>query len=68
MKYGIASDLGGAAYVDHRSKVPHLVCSWTLDPASHRLSCAWAAPSEGWDITFARIKAMSLSPRLARVK
>jgi hypothetical protein len=62
MKYRVASDRG--PYTDRRPKVPHLVCSWSLDPTSHRLSCAWAAPVEGWDTTFARIKVLSLSPRL----
>jgi hypothetical protein len=53
MNYRTACDLG--AYTDRRRpKVPHLVGRWTLDPASHRPSCAWAAPVEGPDITFAR--------------
>jgi hypothetical protein len=52
MNYRTASDLGADS--DRRPKVPHLVCRWTLDPASHRPSCAWAAPVEGSDITFVR--------------
>jgi hypothetical protein len=54
MTYRVASDLEGSIFTGNRPKafLPHLVCSWTLDPASHRLSCAWAAPIERWDITF----------------
>jgi hypothetical protein len=67
MTYRVASDLPRTAFADRRAKefLPHLVCSWTLDPASHRLSCAWAAPTDGWDITFSRINARSLPAGIA---
>ncbi|HEY6256916.1 MAG TPA: hypothetical protein VIY51_14100 [Xanthobacteraceae bacterium] len=70
MMYRAAADLAGTAYADNRPKVflPHLVCSWTLDPASQRLSCAWAAPVQGWDVTFSRIASTRLSPRTAFAK
>jgi hypothetical protein len=49
---------------------PHLTCSWTLDPASHRLSCAWAEPAaepNAWPsalITTAMSRAeLALQPR-----
>jgi hypothetical protein len=48
MNYRVVPNREGAAFTRHRQKkfLPHLVCSWTLDPVSHRLSCAWAAPAE----------------------
>ena len=54
MTYRVAADLEGNVFAGNRPKtfLPHLVCSWTLDPASHRLSCTWAAPIERWDVTF----------------
>jgi hypothetical protein len=55
MTYRVASDPAGTA-LGRTELHPHLVCSWTLDPASYRLSCAWAPPVAGWDVTF-------LSPR-----
>jgi hypothetical protein len=55
MTHRVASDLAGTV-LDRREFHPHLVCSWTLDPDSHRLSCAWAPPATGWNVAF-------LSPR-----
>jgi hypothetical protein len=59
MSFRVASDLQGTAFTRRRPKpsLPHLVCSWTLDPASQRLSCAWAPPIERSDI--------AVSPRIA---
>jgi hypothetical protein len=37
------------AGIGKREFLPHLVCSWTLDPASRRLSCGWAPPADRWD-------------------
>ncbi len=70
MSYRTPADRTGSAYAELRRTGlrPHLVCSWTLDPVSQRLSCAWAAPSEAWDITFARVMATSRGPRLAVAK
>jgi hypothetical protein len=52
MTFRVASDIKGTALAGMGRRVfrPHLVCSWTLDPASHRLSCAWAAPVERLDV------------------
>jgi hypothetical protein len=60
MTYRVASDIKGTAFAGFGRRVfrPHLVCSWTLDPASRRLSCAWAAPVEELDVA-------SLSSRIA---
>jgi hypothetical protein len=33
------------AGIGKKEFLPHLVCSWTLDPASRRLSCGWAPPA-----------------------
>jgi hypothetical protein len=48
----VASEIEGTVFANVGRKVfhPHLVCSWTLDPASHRLSCVWAPPAAGSDI------------------
>jgi hypothetical protein len=69
MIYRVASDPAGTA-LGHTELHPHLVCSWTLDPASHRLSCAWAPPAAGWDVTFLspRTAAAGSSARLAWAK
>lgn len=69
MTYRVASDPAGTA-LGRTELHPHLVCSWTLDPASHRLSCAWAPPAAGWDVTFLspRTAAAGLSARLAQAK
>jgi hypothetical protein len=60
MSYRVVSNRAGTVLAGTRAKefLPHLVCSWTIDPASRRLSCAWAAPTERWDIPL-------LSTRLA---
>jgi hypothetical protein len=49
MSFRIASEIEGTVLAGMGRKAfrPHLLCSWTLDPASHRLSCAWAEPREG---------------------
>jgi hypothetical protein len=59
MTYLVAGEIEGRvlASVGERHFLPHLVCSWTLDPASRRLSCAWAPPTGRWDVP-------SLSPRI----
>jgi hypothetical protein len=69
MTYQVASDLAGTV-LGRREFHPHLVCSWTLDPASHRLSCAWAPPAAGWDVAFLspRTAAAASSARLAWAK
>jgi hypothetical protein len=68
MTYRVASDLAGTALARTRAKefLPHLVCRWTLDPASHRLSCAWGAPTDRADIALlsARRAASRFSPGL----
>jgi hypothetical protein len=60
MTYRVASDITGTVLAGMGRRVfrPHLICSWTLDPASQRLSCAWAAPVEELDVA-------SLSSRIA---
>jgi hypothetical protein len=54
MTYRVASEIAGTVFANVGRKVfhPHLVCSWTLDPASHRLSCVWAPPAAGSDVAF----------------
>jgi hypothetical protein len=42
----------GAGFAGRKEFHPHLVCSWTLDSASHRLSCAWAPPTDRSHIAF----------------
>jgi hypothetical protein len=61
MTYQVLSNLAGTA-LGPKEFLPHLVCSWTLDPASRRLSCTWAAPAERR--AFSRIKARNLRPGL----
>jgi hypothetical protein len=56
MAIRVIADCAGVA--DRQEFHPHLVCSWTLDPASDRLSCAWAPPAADWEMPF-------LSPRIA---
>jgi hypothetical protein len=72
MTYRVISDLEGTALADARATqfLPHLVCSWTLDPASRRLSCAWAAPADGWNIALpcAGIATGNLSPGITLAK
>jgi hypothetical protein len=62
-------DLQGTTLAHAQAKefLPHLVCSWTLDPASRRLSCAWAAPADGWnvDLPSARTATRNLRPGIA---
>jgi hypothetical protein len=69
MNYRAASTLAGTALADTQAKdvLPHLVCRWSIDPASRRLSCAWATPTEHWDLALssARIATSHLSPGLA---
>jgi hypothetical protein len=68
MAYRVASDLKGIIFAGKRPKafLPHLVCSWKLDPASHRLSCAWSAPTDRRDIAFlpSRISTSGLRPAI----
>jgi hypothetical protein len=66
MTYRVVWDRAGAA-LGQKEFLPHLVCSWTLDPASHRLSCAWAPPAERRDIAFlsARITTSNRRPGFA---
>jgi len=58
MNYRFAREIEGRilAGLGKKQFLPHLVCSWALDPASHRLSCACAPPAAGHDVPF-------LSPR-----
>jgi hypothetical protein len=69
MTYRVASDPAGTA-LGRTELHPHLVRSWSLDPASHRLSCAWAPPAVGWEVTFLspRLAAIGASARSARAK
>jgi len=30
---------------ERHPRSPHLVCTWKVDPASKRLCCVWAAPT-----------------------
>jgi hypothetical protein len=48
MRYRIAADRGAQA--DRKEVYPHLLCRWSLDPASHRLLCAWAPPANRLDL------------------
>jgi hypothetical protein len=57
-----ASDITDDVRAQAGSLQPHLVCHWTVDPASDRLSCAWAAPTVGRDAALARAR---LRPALA---
>ena len=78
MTYRIASEIEGDVYAGMRADLsrdlsrkvfhPHLVCSWTLDPASHRLSCAWAPPAVGSNVAFLspRTIATALIARIAK--
>jgi hypothetical protein len=56
MNYRVAGEIEGtvSAGVGKKRFLPHLVCSWTLDPASRRLSCAWAPPTERWYVRSGR--------------
>jgi hypothetical protein len=71
MTYRVAADVEGTALAMGRKAFhPHLTCSWTLDPASQRLSCAWAeaaADLDAWPssaITAAILSAgFALQPR-----
>jgi hypothetical protein len=64
MTYRVGSEIEGTVFANVGRKVfhPHLVCSWTLDPASHRLSCVWAPSADGSDVALfsSRITAMTL--------
>jgi hypothetical protein len=66
----VAHDRAGSGFAGGKEFHPHLVCSWTLDPASHRLSCAWAPPAAGWEVAFLspRNGAPGLNARWARTK
>jgi hypothetical protein len=69
MTYRVASDLAGTVLAGTPTKefTPHLVCSWTLDPASHRLSCVWATPVVRWEVASpARVATRHLSPGMAQ--
>jgi hypothetical protein len=72
MTYRVASKIEGTVHANVGGKVlhPHLVCSWTLDPASHRLSCAWAPPAAGSDVAFfsSRLAETTSITGFARVK
>ena len=59
MTYRVAGEIEGRilAKVGEKHSLPHLVCGWTLDPASRHLSCAWAPPIGRWN-------GPSLSPRI----
>lgn len=48
-----------AALAGRTQAYPHLLCSWSFDPASHRLSCVWAPPARGSDLP-----TLAWSPRL----
>jgi hypothetical protein len=68
MTYRVAAEIEGTALaaIGRKAFHPHLTCSWTLDPASHRLSCAWAAPAAelgAWPSS--AITAATLSPGFA---
>jgi hypothetical protein len=72
MTYRVASEIEETVFANVGRKVfhPHLVCSWTLDPASHRLSCVWAPPAAGSDVAFlsSRIAAPTSISGFARAK
>jgi len=79
MTYRVASEIKGDVCAGTRADLnrdssrkvfhPHLVCSWTLDPASHRLSCAWAPPAAGSNVAFLspRTTTTTLIARFAKV-
>ena len=48
MSYRLAAERGALAA--RKEVYPHLLCRWSLDPASHRLLCAWAPPASGSDL------------------
>jgi hypothetical protein len=66
MNYRFASNFAGTALASPpaRDVLPHLVCSWTIDPASRRLSCVWATPTDHWNMAAmsAQLVATHLSP------
>jgi hypothetical protein len=72
MAYRVASEIEGTIFanVGRKSFYPHLVCSWTLDPTSHRLSCVWAPPADRFDVASlsSRIPPMTSVARFARPK
>ena len=49
----------GAPFTDRKNAYPHLTCSWSLDPASCRLSCTWAPPESS-----RALAQLAWSPRL----
>jgi hypothetical protein len=51
MTYRPSFEIAAIAFagVGKKEFLPHLVCSWTLDPASRRLSCGWAPPADRGD-------------------
>jgi len=57
----------GTGFAGRKEFHPHLVCSWTLDPACHRLSCAWAPPIDRSHVAFlsAAIATSGLRPAFA---
>jgi hypothetical protein len=71
MNYRFASNLAGTALAGTpaRDVLPHLVCSWTIDPTSRRLSCVWSVPTVHWDMAAmsAQLVASHLSPGIAPV-
>jgi hypothetical protein len=70
MTYRLASNLTGVVAQDRKEFLPHLVCSWRLDPASRRLWCAWAPPAASSGIAFLspRVTATALRAGLAQAK
>jgi len=66
MNYRVASNLAATFLADPQAKpvLPHLICTWTIDPASRRLSCAWGTPTDQWEIAAmsARLAPSHLSP------
>jgi hypothetical protein len=63
----VAHDRAGTGFAGRKQFLPHLVCRWTLDSASHRLSCAWAPPTDRSHVTFssAGIATSGLRPGFA---
>ena len=63
MNHRFASNRGaavaGAPMMGREGDYPHLICSWSLDPTSRRLSCAWAPPASG-----RALAELAWSPRL----
>jgi hypothetical protein len=59
MTYRVASDIDGTPFMgmDRKALLPHLVCRWTLDPASRRLACTWAEPAERSQVVVALLPA-----------